>query len=110
MATIPAREVASPAVEAPEPRAYAPERGLIGALSPARVLALQRTVGNRAVGNLLAREPATAAPEEEATEAEALTWPAALANASRAPGQELKLERGTVDKGRPQAPTLQNEA
>ena len=104
------RSPAAPAVAPqPAPASFAPGR----VLSPARVLALQRTAGNRAVGAMLARQGPTAPPaagEEEATEAEALAWPTTLAAAQRGAGQELKVTLHEKEKGKPlQAPTLENE-
>jgi hypothetical protein len=103
------RSPAAPAeVPQPAPMAFAPGR----ALSPARVLALQRTAGNRAVGAMLARQGPAAPPaaEEEATEAEALAWPTTLAAAQRGAGEELKVTLHAREKGKPlQAPTLEHE-
>jgi hypothetical protein len=53
----------SPPVSAPAAHATAvPLTPLLGALSPARVIALQRTVGNRAVSALLQRDDAQKTP------------------------------------------------
>ena len=110
MVSQPTREAERPVAPAPVALAPAPA-ALPGPLSPASLLALQRSAGNRAVGSWLARQGAAApAVEEEATEEEALTWPTALSAASRGEGQELKVTMHEVEKGKPlQAPTLENE-
>ena len=96
--------------EETQPAAAALAPGL--ALSPARVLALQRLVGNRAIGAMLSRQGPAAPPavEEEAAEAEALTWPTVLAAARRGAGEELKVTLHAREKNKPlEAPTLENE-
>jgi hypothetical protein len=100
----PAPAVAEPAVAAPAPAALPAL-----ALTPAALLALQRTAGNRAVRAMIARQP-TATADEVATEEEALTWPKVLSEAARGEGQELKVTLHAVEKGKPlEAPTLENE-
>ena len=56
--------VAAPSPAAPvaaTPAAVGAGPALLGALSPARVIALQRTIGNRATSAILARAPAAGA-------------------------------------------------
>lgn len=110
MLSQPTHEAERPAAPAPVALGPAPT-ALQATLSPASLLALQRSAGNRAVGAWLARQGAAApAAEEEATEEEALTWPTVLSAASRGEGSELKVTLHEVEKGKPlQAPTLENE-
>jgi len=77
--------VATPAAAATS----APLTPLLGALSPARVIALQRTVGNRAVSALLQRDDTQKTPEGDI-----VRWVHyALVNA-----EELGLTKANIDQ------------